>query len=629
MKFGSIAWLGLVVALEVFPRASAQNCPLDNVYLSGRKTGTINPGRMETLAGLAASRANPGVLWGHSSGAISRIFAIATGSRAIADYTFNQTLADAQDIAVGPGPAPSGEYIYVADSGGSRSSVVIARFRAPLDVANASGNIALTDQNFFTVSYPDGPHEARGLMVDPVSNDLFVVTYESLSARVYRATQQTLIANGTMTLAATTLQIQQVTAADISADGSQIAMRSEGEALRWIRKAGQTIAEALATTPQMAMVLEAFETSGQSLAFAADGSGYYTTGQGPDPLLLFFERNRTRFTIGGGLGVIEDPALAELSGIAASRKNPGLLWVHNDGRRSEMYLVSTNGQLYGTVIFGQSAEDFEDIAIGPRLADKDYIYGGDIGDNAVARTEVQVFRFAEPSVTQPANDLIAANETVITMRYPDGAHDAEALLVDPISGDLFIVTKEASAFRAYKATQAQMNSGEVVQLTLAVSGSFGPVSGGDISPDGTQIILRHEDEARLWQRKAGEPVEAALARASEKIPVIATPVELNGEGITFAPDSRGYYTISEGIFPIIYGFEQLAQPKFAKAPEKIATGVRMTVSGCEGSRIRLEASNNFVSWIVAGFGDVANGVATIDVSAGEQMLFYRAVVDDP
>jgi hypothetical protein len=629
MKFGSIVWLCLVIAVEVFARVLAQNCPLDNIYLSGRRTGTINPARMETLAGLAASRANPGVLWGHSSGAISRIFAIATGSRAIADYTFNQTLTDAQDIAVGPGPAPSGEYIYVADCGGSRSSVVIARFRAPLNVTNASGTIALTDQNFFTVSYPDGPHEARGLMVDPVSNDLFVVTFESLSARVYRATQQTLAANGTMTLAATTLHIRQVTAADISADGSQIAMRSEGEALRWIRKPGQTIAEALATTPQLAMVLQTYETSGQSLAFAADGSGYYTTGQGPDPLLLFFERNRTRFTIGGGTGVIEDPALSELSGIAASRMNPGLLWVHNDGRRSELYLVSTNGQLYGTFIFGQAATDFEDIAIGPGPAGIDYVHVGDIGDNAVARTEVQVFRFAEPNMTQPVNDLIAANETVITLTYPDGAHDAEALLVDPISGDLFVVTKEAGAFRTYKATQAQLNSGELVQLTLALSGNFGPVSGGDISPDGTQIILRHEDEARLWQRKPGDSVEAALARASEKIPVIATPSEPNGEGVTFAPDSRSYYTISEGLLPIIYFFTPLAQPKFAKPPEKIATGVRMTVSGCDGSRIRLEASNNFVNWSAAGFGDVANGVATIDVSAGEQMLFYRAVVDDP
>jgi hypothetical protein len=318
-----------------------------------------------------------------------------------------------------------------------------------------------------------------------------------------------------------------------------------------------------------------------------------------------------------------------LSGIAASRKNPGLLWVHNDGRRSEIYLVSTNGQLYGTFIFGQSAADFEDIAIGPGLADKDYIYGGDIGDNALARTEVQVFRFAEPSVKQPANDLIAANETVITMRYPDGAHDAEALLVDPISGDLFVVTKEATVFRAYKATQAQLNPGDVVQLTLAVSGNFGPVSGGDISPDGTQIILRHEDEARLWRRNPSESVETALTRASEKIPVIATPSEPNGEGVTFAPDSRSYYTISEGLLPIIYFFTPLAQPRFTKPPEINGNLLRVTISGCEGSRIRLEASSNLTNWFAAGSAYVVNGVATIDGGAGEQMFFFRAVVDDP
>src|SRR6185503_20944624 len=132
MKFGPVAWLILVAVLEGFARAFAQDCPLENAFLSGRKTGTINPSRMETLAGLAASRTNAGILWAHGAGAIDRIFAIATTSKAMADYTLNRTLIDAEDIAVGPGPAPTGQYIYLADSGGLRSSIVIARFREPI-----------------------------------------------------------------------------------------------------------------------------------------------------------------------------------------------------------------------------------------------------------------------------------------------------------------------------------------------------------------------------------------------------------------------------------------------------------------------------------------------------------------
>jgi hypothetical protein len=627
MKFGSVAWLSLLVLVQVFARGLAQDCPLDNAFLSGRKTGTINPSRMQTLAGLAASRSNPAVLWAHPAGTADRIFAIATTSKAIADFTLNRTLTDAEDIAVGPASAPSGQYIYVADCGGLRGSVVIGRFREPLVDASTSGTIPLADQIYFTLSYPDGAHDARGLMLDPVSNDLFIVTYDSTTARVYRATQQTLVSNGAMTFIAT-VPIAEATAADISADGSQIAIRSTSMAVYWTRRPGQTIAEALGSAPHTIPVLDTFEFDGNSLAFAADGSGYYTTGQGFNPLLLFFERNRTRFTSGVGFATIDEGMMTEISGIAASRKNPGLLWLHNDGPRSELYLVDTNGLFFATFVFGQSTSDFEDIAIGPGpQPNTDYVYCGDIGDNASLRTEVHVFRFPEPRVTQPWGELISAGESVITLVYPDGAHNAEALLVDSITGDLFIATKETGVFHLYKATQAQLNSGDVVQLTLAQSGNFGPVSAGDISPDGSQIILRHENEARFWRRSAGESVEAALGRASERIPVIGTPLEPNGEGVSFAPDSKSYYTISEVFPPMIYFFTPLAQPSFTK-PEIIPAGVRITISGCEGARIRLDASNDFGSWSVAGVGYVVNGVAIIDVATAAQAVFYRAVVND-
>src|SRR6185369_6754082 len=135
--------------------------------------------------------------------------------------------------------------------------------------------------------------------------------------------------------------------------------------------------------------------------------------------------------------------MTEISGIAASRQNPGLAWIHNDGPQSQLWLVSTNGLVFGQYTFTQATTDFEDIAIGPGpVAGVDYVYGGDIGDNASVRTEVRLFRFPEPRVTQPSAALIAAGEEVITLVYPDSAHDAEALLVDPISGDVFIASKE-------------------------------------------------------------------------------------------------------------------------------------------------------------------------------------------
>ncbi|HUS34516.1 MAG TPA: hypothetical protein VM680_04110 [Verrucomicrobiae bacterium] len=623
MKFGSIAIL--VLTLVAFrPSPAAENCPLDNAFMSGIKTGTINPNRMESIAGLAASRKTPGVLWAHNSGSINRIFALETGSKSLDDFTLSRNLIDVQDIAIG-----AGDLIYLGDIGGVRQTVVIARFAEPTP-PRLGGILPLAAQEFFTIKYPDGSHDARGLMIDPLNNDVFVVTFEAAGARVYQISPQTLLdPNGVMTFVAN-LPLGSITAADISANGSKILMRNVSEGWMWIRKPAQTIAQAFASAPVSIPMLDGFENNGNSLAIAHDGSGYYTTGQGPDPALYFFARNTSPFTTGAGLATITEATITEISGVAASRRNPGLLWMHNDGAPYYTYLASTNGSVVATYQFATAIDDYEDIAVGPGpVAGVQYVYGGDIGDNLLIRGEVRIFRFPEPRVTQTIPGISAAGETVITLLYPDGVHDAEALMVDPITGDLFVVTKEANAFRVYKATQAQLNSGAVETLTLVQGGSFGPVSGGDISPDGTMIVLRHEREARLWGRRAGESIEAALGRASERIPVIGEPIEGNGEGITFALDSRGYYTMSEGILPTIYFFDHLAEPRFIGPPQITQNTVRVTVSGCDGSSIRLEGSNELTAWARVGSGFVENGIATIDSSGGAPLRFFRAVVEGP
>jgi hypothetical protein len=628
MKFGSIAILVLTLA-ALRPSPAAQNCSLDHAFMSGIKTGTINPNRMESIAGLAASR-TPGYLWAHNSGAINRIFLLETGSRAVADFTLTRTLTDAQDIAIGS--APDGRsLIYLADIGGMRSSVVIAEFAEPSLAPEPSGVLPAPTQTYYNINYPDGPHDARALFIDPLTRDLFVVTYEETLSRFYRISQAALASAGVMEFVGSTLY-SPITAADMTHDGSMLFLRDTFSAVMWPRQDGMTTWDMFTGNKDNHVfdLVRGFENNGNALALAHDDSGFYTTGQGPDPTLYFFARNTSPFATGIGLAEITEPTITEISGVAASHRNPGLLWMHNDGAPYYTYLVSTNGAVMATYQFAIAVDDYEDIAVGPGpIPGVQYVYAGEIGDNLLIRGEVRIFRFPEPAVTQQIAGISNAGETVITLQYPDGVHDAEALMVDPISGDLFVVTKENNAFRAYKATQAQLNSGNVEMLTLVQSGSFGPVSGGDISLDGSMIVLRHEEEARLWRRRAGESIEAALGRASQRIPVIGEPIEPNGEGITFRLDSRGYYTMSEGVSPMIYFFDHLVEPQFIGAPQVTQNTVRVTVTGCNGSRIRLEGSNELTAWAPVGFGFVNNGVATIDSSGGAPLRFYRAVVDGP
>jgi len=180
--------------------------------------------------------------------------------------------------------------------------------------------------------------------------------------------------------------------------------------------------------------------------------------------------------------------------LAASRQNPGVLWTHNDsGFPGTVFALSTNGTLLAQCeVPNVFSGDFEDIAIGPGPSPgMQYIYLGDIGDNTSVRDEIRVFRIPEPSIyfyqsnSPPIIPAVGSHEIVFT--YPDGPHNAEALMIDPWSGDLFIATKETNSCGIYQATRAQLESGDLVELTHVEELGVRSTSAGDISPDGTSL----------------------------------------------------------------------------------------------------------------------------------------------
>ncbi len=261
------------------------------------------------------------------------------------------------------------------------------------------------------------------------------------------------------------------------------------------------------------------------------------------------------------LGRVTDSRVTEASGLAASRRNPGVLWTHNDtGANPRLFALSTNGASLGSFRLPKAREgDFEDLAIGPGpQVEIDYLYFGDIGDNEVDRENVRVYRVPEPAIYGyfAANPISEAtpDATELVLEYPDGPHDAEALLVDPPSGDLFIATKQRGRSQIYRATKAQLESGSTVRLEWVRQLDFDVVSGGAISPDGREIMLRREDFAQLWVRAPSESVGDAFGRSPINVPVIGPPAEPNGEGIAFHPMGLGYYTLSEGPEQNIYFF---------------------------------------------------------------------------
>jgi hypothetical protein len=260
-----------------------------------------------------------------------------------------------------------------------------------------------------------------------------------------------------------------------------------------------------------------------------------------------------KFLGGHEVGKIQSALIGGASGLAASRKNPGVLWIHNDYGPACVYAITPAGKHLGVYNFaGAKNRNWEDIAIGPGPEPNvDYIYAGDIGDNNAKRKDVTIYRIIEPNVDAnqtPVNVTITNVETIVLV-YPDGPRDAETLIVDPLTRDIYIVSKEQTS-KVYRAAYPQKTTDKTT-LEQVAKLKWGMATGGDISPDGREIIVRGYFGASLWVRPKTEPMWKAFEGSECAIPIIP---EQQGEAICFDSKGTGYYTTSEHRHQPIYYF---------------------------------------------------------------------------
>lgn len=242
-------------------------------------------------------------------------------------------------------------------------------------------------------------------------------------------------------------------------------------------------------------------------------------------------------------GRVGDPQARELSGLTVSRATPGVLWSHNDsGDVARLFALRRDGTVLGTpAVPGAGATDWEDIASGTTRAGAPLLYVGDIGDNRAARASIDVYRVPEPApgaaATAPAERL--------RLHYPDGAHNAEALLIDPLRRTLVIVTKDFGSGRVYTASadlaagsETTLRAGPAVPLTL--------ITGGDVSAKGKLVALRTYTELGLWARRGSEPLATTLRRPATCTMRASLLPEGQGEAVALSAAGSTAYTTAEG-----------------------------------------------------------------------------------
>ncbi len=254
-----------------------------------------------------------------------------------------------------------------------------------------------------------------------------------------------------------------------------------------------------------------------------------------------------RFTAAKPVGLVPQP-LTELSGLAASRVSPDVLYAHNDsGDTARFFALSTlDAHLIATyTLDGGSNVDWEDIAVGP-CPSGSCVYLGDIGDNERSREGYAVYRVPEP------NDLVDAEVPFerFAFEYPGGAkHNAESLAVHPLTGRVYVITKESLGVRSevYRFPQP-LDAGSIAMLMkvsdLSVPvGLDSQVTAADIDPCGKALLVRMYNRlVELRLPEGATDFEQIFTQPPVQVPFADEP---QGEGVAFAPDGRSYFTSGE------------------------------------------------------------------------------------
>jgi hypothetical protein len=295
------------------------------------------------------------------------------------------------------------------------------------------------------------------------------------------------------------------------------------------------------------------------------------------------------------VGIVDDAALVEVSGLAASLQNPGLVWLVADSD-SVVFAVETAGPAAGRVRarvrLPQPLQDPEDLALGPCPdLSGPCVFVADTGDNERQRADVAIVAFPELRLPPAADGVAPAVaevtlDAVWTMRfvYPDNeAIDVEALAVLPDASAMLLFEKttapEARIFVAPAPWTLQtpadgdddndrpvtLRGGGIVVIPTGVGdddAKLRRITAADVHRAGTRLLLRTTGGIFEYERP---PLDSGidgsvsargpggligggfgdLRGVAPRLAVPSPPGEVQGEAIGWTDDGDAWLSISE------------------------------------------------------------------------------------
>ncbi|MBG0854420.1 WD40 repeat domain-containing protein [Streptomyces spinoverrucosus] len=230
---------------------------------------------------------------------------------------------------------------------------------------------------------------------------------------------------------------------------------------------------------------------------------------------------------------IKDPRITESSGLAASRRHPGIYWTHNDSDDGAyLYAVdSATGETVATLTLTGVGRprDVEAISIGPG----NQIYVGDIGDN-LGGTWDHVWIYQLPEPEELKDRTVRATQYVV--RYSDGARDAESLVVHPKTGRVYIIDKNEAGGHLYEGPAELSASGTNVFKSIAPVADL-EATDAALSPDGERLVVRSYFGSLAYDWNGGR-----IKRTGR----LGVPSLGQGESVTYTADGTKVMFGNEG-----------------------------------------------------------------------------------
>lgn len=264
-------------------------------------------------------------------------------------------------------------------------------------------------------------------------------------------------------------------------------------------------------------------------------------------------------------GVLIDPQLDEISGLAASRRHANVLWMLDDGGNPErLFAVSTRGERLATLrVEGVTKTDWEDIAAF-ELDGRPYLLIADTGDNGGLRRSLQLHVVEEPARIENARLHPAWS---IAFRWPDGPRDCEAVAVDAKRGEVLLISKKRqppelfslplrpqgtslqTAKRLGTLAGVPQPDARALQRAPQRARLDGQVTAADVSPDGRTLAVMTYRWLLLYPRRGEETWADAVARVPRFQPLPWLP---QAEALAWSRDGRHLYATGEFIPAPLY-----------------------------------------------------------------------------